>query len=302
MSNENLNWNDLRYFLEVARKGRLLGASKALGVNHTTVSRRISALEEALQVKLLEKDEHGFHLTPVGESILPIAQQIEDATELTKERVNLSGQSLSGTLRVGAPDGFGNSFLAKTISGFTKNNPDIRIQLVPVPLIHNLLKREVDLAITLEPSDRKDLLCRKITDYQLFLYTSKKYIDEHDVDLNDIESIKEHPFTSYISDILYTEQLDFINDIASDLNNPFQGATVMSQLEFVAEGGGFGVLPHFMVANDERFVRVLPERYAFQRSYWLLIPIELNRLSSVRALTENIFSIAKNNQALFCPE
>lgn len=302
MSNEKLNWNDLRYFLEVARKGRLLGASKALGVNHTTVSRRLNALENALQVKLLEQDEHGFHLTPIGESILPIAQQIEDAAELTKERVNLSGQSLSGTLRVGAPDGFGNSFLAKTISGFTNQNPDIRIQLVPVPLSHNLLKREVDLAITLEPTDRKDLLCRKITDYQLFLYTSRSYVEEHEIDLTDIEAIKAHPFSSYISDILYTEQLDFNGYIDSDLNNPFQGSTVMSQLEFVAEGGGFGVLPHYMVANDDRFVRVLPEEYSFTRSYWLLTPIELNRLSSVRALTSSIISMASRHKSLFTPK
>lgn len=301
MDNGKLNWNDLRYFLEVARKGRLLGASKALGVNHTTVSRRLSALENALQVKLLEQDEHGFHLTPIGESILPIAQQIEDATELTKERVNLSGQSLSGTLRVGAPDGFGNSFLAKKISEFTNRNPDIKIQLVPVPLTHNLLKREVDLAITLEPLDRQDLLCRKITDYRLFLYTSRSYLEDKNINLTDIESIKEHPFSSYISDILYTEQLDFNGEIGRDLNNPFQGATVMSQLEFVAEGGGFGVLPHFMVEGDDRFIKVLPERYSFTRSYWLLTPVELNRLSSVRALTENIFSIVKKNKGLFCP-
>lgn len=302
MKIENLNWNDLRFFLEVARKGRLLGAAKALGVNHTTVSRRLNALETALQVKLLEQDEHGFHLTPIGESILPIAQQIEDATELTKERVNLSGQSLSGTLRVGAPDGFGNTFLAKKISDFTHQNPDIKIQLVPVPLTHNLLKREVDLAITLEAVDRNDLLCRKITDYQLFLYTSRAYIADNNVDLSNIEAIKKHPFASYISDILYTEQLDFNSEIDRDLNNPFQGATVMSQLEFIAEGGGFGVLPHYMVANDERFIKVLPETYSFTRSYWLLTPVELNRLSSVRALTDNILLIARHHQSLFCPQ
>ena len=161
-------------------------------------------MKNALQVKLLEQDEHGFHLTPVGETILPIAQQIEDATELTKERVNLSGQSLSGTLRVGAPDGFGNSFLAREISEFTNRNPDITIQLVPVPLSHNLLKREVDLAITLEPTDRKDLLCKKITDYHLYLYTSRSYVESNDIDLTDIEAIKGHPFCQlYLGHSLY---------------------------------------------------------------------------------------------------
>jgi len=302
MKKQDLNWNDLRFFLEVARKGRLNSASKNLGVNHTTVSRRIEALENALQVKLLEQDEQGFHLTTIGESILPLAQQIEDATELTKERVNLSGKSLSGTLRVGAPDGFGNSFLAKKITHFTNENPDITIQLVPVPLSHNLLKREVDIAITLEPSDRKDILCKKITDYSLYLYTSRTYLEKNNVDLSNIDEIKQHPFASYISDILYTEQLDFNRHIDENLNDSFQGSTVMSQLEFIAEGGGFGVLPHFMTEHDDRFIRVLPEKYFFIRTYWLLIPIELNRLSSVRALTQNILSSVKKHKLSFCPE
>lgn len=302
MNGNKLNWNDLRYFLEVARKGRLLTAAKSLGVNHTTVSRRIHALEESLQIKLFEQDENGFHLTAVGENILPLAQQIEDVTELTKERVQLSGQTLSGNLRIGAPDGFGNSFLAEKITQFTNVNPEINIKLVPVPLTHNLLKRDVDLAITLEPSDRKDVLCKKITDYKLYLYTSKHYVEHHNVDLEDINEIKKQPFTNYIPDILYTDQLDFNHYIADDLNQVFQGSTVMSQHQFIAGGGGFGVLPHFMVNDDPRFIKVLPNQFCFIRTYWLLIPIELHRLASVRALEKEINSIVKLNSFLFLPE
>ena len=76
----------------------------------------------------------------------------------------------------------------------------------------------------------------------------------------------------------------------------------MSQLEFVAGGGGFGVLPHYMVENDDRFIKVMPEQFSFTRSYWLLIPIELNRLFSVRALTENIISLVRKKRLLFCPD
>lgn len=302
MKKNNLNWDDLKYFLEVSRKGRLLTASKSLGVNHTTVSRRISALEDALKIKLFEQDEHGFHLTALGENILPLAQQIEDITELTKERVELSGLTLSGNLRLGAPDGFGNSFLAERITDFINENPDMTIKLVPVPLTHNLIKREVDLAISLEASNKKDMLCKKITDYQLYLYTSKKYVRDNDIDLTNLNEIQNQPFTSYISDLLYTDQLDFNQYIGSHLNNCFQGSTVMSQFQFVAGGGGFGVLPYFMIKDDERFIKVMPNKFSFIRSYWLLIPIELNRLASVRGLEKAIHGLVKENQQLFLPE
>lgn len=302
MKKDQLNWNDLRYFLEVARKGRLLSAAKSLGVNHTTVSRRISALESSLQIKLFEQDENGFHLTTLGEGILPLAQQIEDVTELTKERVQLSGQTLSGNLRIGAPDGFGNSFLAEKITQFTIMNPNIQIELVPIPLTHNLLKRDVDLAITLEASDRKDILSKKITDYKLYLYTSKKYIEKQPLNLANIEEIKKQPFASYIPDILYTDELDFNHYIGDQLNEVFQGSTVMSQYQFVAGGGGFGILPYFMAHNDPRFIRVLPEKFSFTRIYWLLIPIDLHRLASVRALENVIFSLVKDHLPQFLPE
>lgn len=302
MIRDQLNWNDLRYFLEVARKGRLLSAAKKLGVNHTTVSRRLTALEESLQIKLFEQDETGFHLTSLGESILPLAQQIEDVTELAKERVQFSGQTLSGNLRIGAPDGFGNSFLAEKITKFTNENPDISIKLLPVPLTHNLLKRDVDLAITLEPSDRKDILGKKITDYRLYLYASRDYVEKHKINITDLEEIKKHPFAGYIPDILYTDQLDFNGLISDDLNETFQGSTVMSQYQFIAAGGGFGVLPYFMVSGDPRFMKVLPEEIFFTRTYWLLIPIDLHRLASVRALEKIILSLVKENVHLFLPE
>lgn len=302
MNFERMNWNDLRYFLEVARKGRLLGASKRLGVNHTTVARRISALEDALEVKLFEQDKDGFRMTHAGETLWPLAQQVESATDIAKERVQLSGHALSGSLRVGAPDGFGNAFLAGSIAEFTNDNPDLTIELVPVPLSHNLLKREVDLAISLEPTKRKNISCMKITDYKLFLYTSKKYLEKNEVDLEDVNEITQCPFADYIADILYTKQLDFNKHIKSGLESQFQSSTVLAQREFVANGGGFGVLPFFMARDDPRLILLFPEKYCFVRSYWLLIPHELRRLASVRALEKFIMSVTKDNRSKFQPD
>jgi len=299
MDFDRMNWNDLRYFLEVARKGRFLSAAKRLGVNHTTVARRITALEDALEVKLFDQDETGLHLTNAGETLLPLAQQVENAADLAKERVLLSGHSLSGSLRIGTPDGFGNAFLAGRISKYMAANPYMTIELVPVPLSHNLLKREVDLAISLEPTKRKGISVQKITDYKLFLYTSKEYINSNDVNISNIDDIMKCPFADYIPDILYTEQLSFNKLIDSEKNSQFQSSTVLAQYEFVANGGGFGVLPYFMAHDDPRLVLLFPEKFCFLRSYWLLIPHELRRLASVRAVERFILSLAKDNRFRF---
>ena len=302
MKINRMDWNDLRYFLEVARKGRLLSAAKRLGVNHTTVARRISALEMALEVKLFEQDETGFHLTDVGEMLLPLAQQVEDATDLAKDRVQLSGQSFSRNLRVGAPDGFGNAFLAGRITTFLHDNPELTVELVPVPLSLNLLKREVDMAISLEPTDRKNIYCRKITDYKLLLYTSKAFLENNDVDVTNIDAVTQCPFADYIADILYTEQLNFNKYIKNNLESRFQSSTALAQYQFVANGGGFGVLPYFMAYDDPRLVPVFTDEYIFLRSYWLLIPAELHRLASVRGLEKSIMALARANLSKFMPD
>ena len=297
-----MNWNDLRHFLEVARKGRYLSAAKRLGVNHTTVARRVTALEDALEVKLFEQDENGLHLTDAGETLLPLAQQVENAADLAKERVLLSGHSLSGSLRIGAPDGFGNAFLAGRIANFIGANPDLTIELAPVPLSHNLLKREVDLAISLEPTERKGISVQKITDYKLFLYTSDEYTKSNSVNISNIGEITKCPFADYIPDILYTDQLTFNKYIYSEMISQFQSSTVLAQYEFVANGGGFGVLPYFMAHDDPRLVLLFPKKFCFVRSYWLLIPHELRRLASVRAVEGFILTLAKANRFHFMPD
>lgn len=301
MNIHQMNWNDLRYFLEVARTGRYLTAATRLGVTHTTVSRRINALEQALQTPLFESDERGLHLTAAGESILPLAQQFEDIAVLTHERAAEDQRSLSGNLRIGAPDGIGNLFLADKLTGFIHQNPELNIRLVPVPQNLNLIKREVDIAVTLEPSQRKDIHCQKLTDYALYLYVSKQYVEKNNVHLNHIEEIARHPFAGYIPDILYTDQLGFNQFIAPNLQECFQGATVISQFQFIANGGGFGVLPYFMVQDDDRFIQVLPEKINFLRSYWVLTPMELRRRANVRSIERELQSLSETYADQFVP-
>ena len=299
---ERLNWNDLRYFLEVARRGRLLGAARKIGVNHTTVARRIAALEDSLEVLLFEKTKDGYLLSQAGESLLPLAEQMENATNFAKEQVQVSGHTLTGNLRVGAPDGFGNAFLAGRIAPFMRDNPELTVELVPVPLPHNLIKREVDISISLEAMKRPNIYVKKITDYKLFLYSSKKYLKENKINFKGPDAIAHKTFANYIIDILYTNQLNFNQHISEAITSQFQSSTVLAQYEFVANGGGLGVLPYFMAWKDKRLVPILTSRYCFVRSYWLRIPQELKRLARIQSLQNFILKLTYDNQPMFMPK
>ncbi|EFG2885822.1 LysR family transcriptional regulator, partial [Escherichia coli] len=128
-----MNWDDVRIFLAVARSGQILGAARRLELNHATVSRRIATLEEALKAKLFRRTTIGSELTPSGERFLGIAERME--AEMLAARAELSEDEgeISGTVRIGAPDGFGVAFLAARLGELTARHRELVVQLVPVP-------------------------------------------------------------------------------------------------------------------------------------------------------------------------
>ena len=134
-----MNWDDLRIFLAVARAGQILGAARRLELNHATVSRRVTALEAALGTKLFRRLTTGTELTLEGERLLDVAERME--ADLIAARADMAdeGETVSGTVRIGAPDGFGVAFLASRLGGLTALHPGLAIQLVPVLLLKRWL-------------------------------------------------------------------------------------------------------------------------------------------------------------------
>ena len=142
-----MNWDDARIFLAIARSGQILGAAQRLGLNHATVARRLTALEGALQAKLVDRHTTGCSLTSEGERFFEFAETME--TEVLSARAEIGGRNveLSGVVRIGTPDGFGVSFLAGRIGALNERYPDLRLQLVPLHRAFSLSKREADLAV-----------------------------------------------------------------------------------------------------------------------------------------------------------
>ncbi|MFB2549455.1 LysR family transcriptional regulator [Ensifer soli] len=292
-----MNWDDLRLFLAVARSGQILGASRALGLNHATLSRRVSALEEALGTRLLVRRTNGCELTAEGEIFLAAAERME--TEMLSAQ-GLAGRvdtAVAGTVRIGAPDGFGVSFLAPRLGRLTARFPALRIQLVPVPRSFSLSQREADIAITLERPEQGRLVSSKLTDYTLGLYASRAYLDAHGTPAT-VDDLRAHRRIGYVEDLIFTASLNFTAEVMRNWDAAFEISSATGQTEAVRSGAGIGILHDYIARQHPELVRLLPEK-AIRRSYWTTWHESARELVRVRTVIDFLEELVAQERAIF---
>ncbi|TWB64076.1 LysR family transcriptional regulator [Nitrospirillum viridazoti] len=279
-----MEWDQVRVFLAVARAGQILGAGQRLGLNHATVARHLTALETSLGVLLVERRPQGCTLTPAGETLMAAAERME--SELLQAGSILSGSAdrLTGTVRVGAPDGIGTYFLARELGALAERHPGLTIQLVPLPRTFSLSRREADLVITLEQPDHGRLMVRKLTDYSLSLYASQRHLDRHGP-LRTTADLAGRLFVTHVEDFAYSRALDYAGEVGRHTDRHYECGSVVAQIEAVRSGHGIGVLHDYAAAGFPELVRVLPD-IRFTRTYWLLSHPDSHhtrRIAAVRA-------------------
>ncbi len=294
---ERFDWDDLRFFLAVARSGRLTAAARRLGADHATVSRRITSLEEALKAKLFERRPQGYTLTAHGERLLAKAESMETEALAIQSDIGGADMALSGTVRIGAPDGFGTSFLAPRLALFGKSYPGLEIQLIAMPRLLSLSKREADVAITLAPPKEGKVVARKLSDYRLGLYASPEYLAAMPP-VTKPEDLFEHRIIGYIDDLIFSPELDYLDEVAKGLRAHVQSSSVIAQMNAVTAGAGIGVIHHFMAEGEKRLVPVLPETVSITRSFWLLVHADLKDVARVRAIVDFVVREVKASRAL----
>ena len=298
---ERFDWDDLRFFLAVARSGRLTAAARRLGADHATVSRRITSLEESLKAKLFERRPQGYALTGHGEQLLAKAESMETEALAIQSEIGGADMALSGTVRIGAPDGFGSTFLASRFAGLAKAYPGLELQLIAMPRLLSLSKREADVAITLAPPKEGKVVARKLCDYRLGLYAAQDYLDANPP-ITAPEDLFGHRIVGYIDDLIFTPELDYLDEVAKGLRAHIQSSSVLAQMNAVAAGAGIGVIHHFMAVDEPRLVPVLPESVSITRSFWLLVHADLKDVARVRAVVDFIVRESKANRALLMGE
>ncbi len=263
-----MDWDHLRVFLAVARAGQILGAASRLGVNHATVGRQISALEAELDARLIERHSTGCTLTAAGERLRASAEEME--AELLRAQSEISGtdQLVSGTVRVGAPDGIGNYFLASALAGLARRHPDLVVELAPLPRTFSLSRREADLAIGLDRPTHGRLIVRKLTDYTLSVYATADYLERHGRP-ESLEDLARHTVVTGIEELSYSSALRYSEALSRSAGRRFACASLSGQLEAILAGNGLGVVHDFIAFAHAPLVPILPA-VRFRRAYWII--------------------------------
>ncbi|MBU1316881.1 MAG: LysR family transcriptional regulator [Alphaproteobacteria bacterium] len=297
-ANPNFTWDDLQYFLAVARTGQLSTAARHLRSSHATVSRRIDRLEFALKVKLFERNPRGYVLTAIGQRFIETAEKMEAETDRLQADIATGATAQRGVIRLSAPEGFANFFFSHRLGAFQARHPNIALELVTIQQIMSLSRKEADIAVTLDPPKGGPYNTEKISDYVLNVYGSKDYLAKAPP-IRCRSDLLDHPFIGYIEDMIFAPGLDYLGDVHPGLKPHFQSSSIFAQLTATKNGLGLCVLPHFIARAQPDLQILLPEEVTLTRNYWLVRHRDLSDVPRVRLVADFIYAAVRDNQEAF---
>ena len=302
MANKHLDnsWDGFRYFLAVARTGTLSAAAASLRIEHTTVSRHIRLLEEELRIQLFHRSNQGYQLTEAGARFLHKVESVESAV-MSAQVMADENVEIAGTVRVGAPDGFGTVFLAPLLGDLTRRHPRLSVELFAIPRQFSLSKREADIAITLSVPQQARVVSRRLVDYSLYVYGSKAYL-ESAVAIESREDMQKHPFITYSEELVFSPEVDYLGSIGPDVTTHIRSMSLVAQAYAAMGGAGLVILPSFAEANFPDLVSVLPEQITLTRSFHMHIHEDHKRTPHIRTVADFIVDKITEHSALFRPK
>ncbi len=278
------SWDDLKVFLAVARDESLSAAGRRLRVDPATVGRRVARLEEVLGVVLFAKSPQGYALTNEGHKLLSHAEAAEAAVEAGREALATQAGQLTGTIRIGAPDGCANFLLPQVCTDIAAENPELEIQIVALPRVVNLSKREVDMAIAVSPPETGKVTVQKLTDYRLSLAAARSYLRQSDP-IETVADLEGHRIVGYIPDMIFDQELDYLAELGLHAARSVSNSASV-QFQWLMRGGGIGVMHDFAIASTRFLRKVLPDEVHLTRSFYLVRHEEDRRLERMNRLAE----------------
>ncbi len=262
------NWDDLRLFLAVGRERSLSGAGKTLRLDPATVGRRMQKLESSLQATLFLKSPQGYELTEAGSALLARAEEAEAAMRAAVAELPEPGERLRGQIRIGAPDGAANFLLPQVCAKIGNDNPDLDIQIVALPRVFNLSRREADMAIGVSAPSAGRLIVQKVTDYKLHLAAAEKYLAEHPP-VRALADLSGHRLVGYIPDMIFDRELDYLAELGVK-RVPLASNSVSVQLNFIRQEGGVGIVHDFALHAAPSVQRILTNDVSLTRAFFLI--------------------------------
>jgi DNA-binding transcriptional LysR family regulator len=261
------DWDDLRIFLAVARGESLSAAGRTLRLDPATVGRRVARLEGALGTALFRRSAQGYALTEAGGRLMEHALRAEAAVQAATGLGRGGAGALTGQVRLGAPDGCATWLLPGVVAAIAAENPGLEVQIVALPRVFNLSKREADMAIAVSPPAAGRLVAQKVTDYRLVLAAARGYLDAHPPILTPGD-LAGHRVIGYIPDMIFDPELDYLATIGVTAPH-LASNSVPVQFNLVRAGAGIAFVHAFALPSAPDLVRILPD-LALTRAFWLI--------------------------------
>ena len=293
-----LDWDDLRVFLACARTGSFKEGARRLGLDATTVSRRIHRLEHELRTRLFVRSPRGLQLTAPGAELLDASQAVETAVEAAGGHSAFA--AATGTVRLSASEGFGAHVLAPAVPTLLDSRPGLHLELVANAGFLSASSREVDIAVTLGPPASSRLAVERLTDYQLGLYAAPSYLRRAG-DPERVGDLPAHHLVGYIDDLLYAAELRYLHEIHPDLKVRTTSSSIRAQVELTRAGAGICVLPHFMARDADGLEPVLGDEVCLTRTFWVSTHRELQETRRIRAVRDWLVKTARARARLLHP-
>lgn len=281
-----MDWDDLRLFLAVARSESLSGAGKALRLDPATVGRRIARLEDGFATRLFAKSPQGYSLTEEGQRLLVHAVRAETAMVGAVEELQGGTSGLTGQIRIGAPDGCANYLLPQVLATICDENPGLEVQIVALPRVFNLSRREADLAIAVSRPETGRLTVQKLTDYRLHLAASRSYLAAHP-EVRHMRDLGGHRMVGYIADMIFDKELDYLGQLGTE-TVPLASNSVSVQLNWLRHGAGIGVVHDFALPSAPELVKLIPEQFGLTRAFWLIRHADDGRSARLNRFAERL--------------
>jgi DNA-binding transcriptional LysR family regulator len=289
-----LDWNDLNLVLAVCRTGTLSGAAKALGINHSTVFRRINAIEKRLDVRLFDRKPSGYVMTEAGEAVMRTAAQIDEAVNRLDRELLGRDLRLEGPLRVTSPEGIALKVLNPRLGEFCRQHPGVQMDLLITSDALKLSRREADIAVRVTRRPPENLIGRRICKFRFAMYASRGYVRRHGS-----ESLEDHRW------ILTDDGFDQLPPALWRKNRHasarivFGSNSTIATIDAAKQGLGVAPLPCFLGDGETRLVRVTEPPEELTRDLWVLTHPDLRNTARVTSLMSELVEELQSQKTRF---
>ncbi|NKY55167.1 LysR family transcriptional regulator [Nocardia flavorosea] len=286
--------DDLLVLLAVGRSGRFVTAADELGINHTTISRRIAALEQTLGGRVLTRVTGGWELTELGREALTAAEVVESAVKSLAAGAD-GNRVLEGVVRMSATDGFSAYIAAPAAARVRRHHPGIAVEIVATTRRASRQRSGLDLEIVVGQPQVRRATATHLADYRLGLYGSREYLRDHPAPAT-IDDLARHPLVYFIDSMLQVDDLDLASGFVPAMRESVTSTNVFVHVEATRAAAGLGLLPCFMADRHPDLVRILPDSVAVTLGYWLVARAETLRRPEVAAVVAAIRSVIENQR------